>query len=113
MLKFTKITVSEVHHCSTVGANQMMMMFHRSPQQITTATTLSMHLTDKSKLSEYIECTVDSDPTDAVMSLMYLFIYRCWCKMLIAESDGIYYLAPLWGELIPSPPQQCYYLVFS
>ncbi len=91
----------------------MMMMFSRPPQQIAMAATLSMHLADKSKLTEYIKCTVDSDSTDAGLLFMHLFIYCRWCKMLIAESDGIYYLAPLWGELIPSPPQQCYYFVFS
>ncbi len=104
MLKLTEVTINKVHYLSAFRANQMMMMFRGSPQQIAAATTFSMNLADKSNLSEHIECAVDSDPSDAGILLVHLFIYRRRREMLMTEGDGVYYLAPLWGELIPSMP---------
>jgi hypothetical protein len=112
LLQLAEVTIDKVSHCATPGANEVMVVFLRPPQQITAAIAAGVHLTEESELVKYIKSTVYSYQPNARVLLTNLIVYIGWSKMVMAEGDCIQHRAPLRGELIALLSEDgCYFLL--
>jgi len=77
-----------------------MVMFRGPPEYVASAIATGMHLTDKSKLSEYIKGAIDGDQPYARVLLPCPLMYIGGSKMVSTMSNDTQYRPPLRGELI-------------
>ena len=112
MLQLIEVTIGKVSHCATPGADEVVVVLLRPPQQITPAVAAGVHLTDESELVKYIKSTVYGYQPNAGVLVTNLIVYIGWGKVVMAEGDCIQHRAPLRGELVALLSEDgCYFLL--
>lgn len=87
-LQPAEVAIGEIDNCAAVGADQVMVMFVRSPHDVAAAASAGMHFTDEPELYEYLERAVNRHQPDAGVLAFYPFVYRGRRQVLMTFQDG-------------------------
>jgi len=100
LLQLTEVTIGEVNHGTTVGANQVMMVLRRPPHQVAPVITDDMYFTDETESGEYLKGAIYGYQSDAGMLVAYSLMYCGRSKVLMTVDNRAEYYTPLRGYFV-------------